>query len=82
MIDPYLDREGLTVLPLRLETITVGAGEISQLAEVGGGNHSGGFSTGNFDGKADLPKCLDELSTLDHSLTESDFEGLLKGCGL
>ncbi len=82
MIDPYLEREGLTVLPLRLETITVGPGEISQLAEVGGGNHIGGFSTGNFDGKVDFPKCLDGLASLDHSLTESDVEGLLKGCGL
>lgn len=82
MINPYLEREELTVLPLRMETVTIGGGDVSQVTTVGGGNHTGGFSTGIFDGKVDFPKCIDGLSTIDRPMTESDFEGVIKGCGL
>lgn len=50
MIDPHLEREGLTVLPLRLETITIVSGPASQHSEVSGGNQSGGASDLVIDG--------------------------------
>ncbi len=66
MIDPYLKRERLTILPLRLETIIILGGPVSQQSTVSGGNESGGVSgqfidgelDGRFDGLFGFPSAL------------------------
>lgn len=56
MIDQYLERERLMVLPARLETITIAAGPVDQVSKISGGNQSGGsgqFIDGELDGRFD-----------------------------
>ena len=55
MIDPYLERERLTILPRRLETVTILGGPVSQQSTVIGTNQSGAALVfdGNLDGKFD-----------------------------
>jgi hypothetical protein len=53
MIGPYLERARLTVLPRRLETVTILGGPVSQHSTVLGTNQSGGVSDLVFDGTLD-----------------------------
>ncbi len=66
MIDQYLERERLMVLPARLETITIAAGPVDQVSKISSGNQSGGGSgqfidgelDGRFDGLFGFPSAL------------------------
>ena len=64
MIDPYLERERLTVLPRRLETVTILGVPVSQQSTVIGTNQSGaalvfdGNLDGNFDSMFGFPSTV------------------------
>lgn len=66
MIDRQLERERLTILPLRLETVTILGGPVSQQSTVIGTNQSGSISAlvidgnlgGNFDGMFGIPSAV------------------------